>query len=105
MGLIACKVSEGGGVTKGWWTLVMGKEREKRQGKRAVLLLLWSDPSLDAKTNTRPGWGARTLYLRERCLSCTYSPGRRPARLSGPSALAQTCFSLLIAAAADCQIH
>jgi hypothetical protein len=36
MGLIACKVSEGGGVTKGWWTLVMGKEREKSSSPLAV---------------------------------------------------------------------
>ena len=44
-------VDFGNGERKGKGT------RDEGLGKRAVILLLWSDPSLAAKTNTRPGWG------------------------------------------------
>jgi hypothetical protein len=33
MGLIACKVSEGSGVTKGWWTLVTKDEGRRTKGE------------------------------------------------------------------------
>src|ERR1700679_2414712 len=70
MGLIACKVSEGGGVTKGWWTLVMGRDRDKGyRDQGSSPLAVERSHSGRAKTNTRRGWGVRTLYLRERCFS------------------------------------